>query len=52
MCAAYVDDTLHAGNEEHTKLCETTEKKFKRTTRECNTIDFSDSQIENKAKEF
>lgn len=28
MCATYVDDKLHAGNDKYGKLCETTEKQF------------------------
>lgn len=34
MCATYVDDTLQASNNEYSKLCDITEKKFNCKTRE------------------
>lgn len=29
LCATYVDDTLHTGNERYAGLCKETEKNFK-----------------------
>ena len=46
ICATYVDDTLHAGTEDYSKICAKTEERFKCKKREWDKTQFAGVQID------
>jgi hypothetical protein len=52
LCAAYVDDTLQAGNSDFIKLSEQTNNEFQYRPREWNNVQFAGVEIESKESEI